>query len=71
MCNEKINALSINDVPKSKKPKVIRDCRVEPQIREQMSGSNLHVFTLKFLALKKIFFFYFFGVKYFVFIFFL
>ena len=26
----------------------------EPQIREQMSGPGLHVFTLKFLALKKI-----------------
>ena len=25
----------------------------EPQIREQMSGPDLHVFTLKFLALKK------------------
>ena len=24
-----------------------------PQIREQMSGPDLHVFTLKFLALKK------------------
>ena len=24
-----------------------------PQIREQMSGSDLHVFTLKFLALNK------------------
>ena len=29
VCNEKINTLSINDVPKAKKPKVIRDCRVE------------------------------------------
>ena len=28
----------------------------EPQIREQMSGPNLHVFTLKSLALKKCFF---------------
>ena len=26
------------------------------QIREQMSGPDLHVFTLKFLALKKMFF---------------
>ena len=26
--------------------------KAKPQIREQMSGSNLHVFTLKFLALK-------------------
>ena len=25
----------------------------EPQLREQMSGPNLHVFTVKFLALKK------------------
>ena len=25
----------------------------EPQIREQMSGPDPHVFTLKFLALKK------------------
>ena len=28
-----------------------------------MFGPNLHVFTLKFLALKKLFFFHFFGVK--------
>ena len=27
--------------------------RIQPQIREQMSGPDLHVFTLKFLALKK------------------
>ena len=27
-----------------------------PQIREQMSGPDIHVFTLKFLALKKQFF---------------
>jgi hypothetical protein len=27
---------------------------VAAQIREQMSGPDLHVFTLKFLALKKI-----------------
>ena len=27
-----------------------------PQIREQMSGPDLHVFTLKFLALKKLVF---------------
>ena len=27
-----------------------------PQIREQMSGPDLHVFTLKSLALKKLFF---------------
>ena len=27
--------------------------QVEAQIREQMSGPDLHVFTLKFLALKK------------------
>ena len=33
------------------------------QIREQMSGPDLHVFTLKFLALKKNSFFHFFGVK--------
>ena len=33
----------------------------EPQIREQMSGLDLHVFTLKFLALKKLVFFHFFG----------
>ena len=26
----------------------------KPQIREQMSGPDLHVFTLKFLALKKL-----------------
>ena len=29
---------------------------VPPQIREQMSGPDLHVFTLKFLALKNGFF---------------
>ena len=29
----------------------------DPQIREQMSGPNLHVFTLKFLALRKLGFF--------------
>ena len=34
----------------------------DTQIREQMSGPDLHVFTLKFLALKKQFF-HFFGVK--------
>jgi hypothetical protein len=28
----------------------------EPQLREQMSGPNLHVFTVKFLALKKVIF---------------
>ena len=28
----------------------------ESQIREQMSGPDLHVFTLKFLALKKLVF---------------
>ena len=28
---------------------------IRPQIREQMSGPDLHVFTLKFLALKKLF----------------
>jgi hypothetical protein len=28
----------------------------EAQIREQMSGPELHVFTLKFLALKVVFF---------------
>ena len=27
-----------------------------PQIREQISGPDLHVFTLKFLALKKLVF---------------
>ena len=26
---------------------------LNPQIRDQMSGPDLHVFTLKFLALKK------------------
>ena len=31
---------------------------MDPQIREQMSGPDLHVFTLKFLALKKLFFFF-------------
>ena len=35
---------------------------VAAQIREQISGPDLHVFTLKFLALKKCFF-YVFGVK--------
>ena len=30
--------------------------QVPPQIREQMSGPDLHVFTLKFLALKKLVF---------------
>ena len=35
------------------------------QIREQMSGPDLHVFTLKFLALKKPFFFTFSGSKFF------
>ena len=35
------------------------------QIREQMSGPDLHVFTLKFLGLK-ILFFHFFGVKIFL-----
>ena len=34
-----------------------------PQIREQMSGPDLHVFTLKFLALKKVFFSCFRGQK--------
>ena len=29
---------------------------MDPQIREQMSGPDLHVFTLKFLALKNCFF---------------
>ena len=28
---------------------------MEAQIREQMSGPDLHVFTLKFLALKNLF----------------
>ena len=28
----------------------------QAQIREQMSGTDLHVFTLKFLALKKLVF---------------
>ena len=35
------------------------------QIREQMSGPDLHVFTLKFLALKNPFF-HFFGVNFFL-----
>ena len=35
---------------------------MEPQIREQMSGPHLHVFTLKPLTLKKLIF-HFFGVK--------
>ena len=35
----------------------------QPQIREQMSGPDLHVFTLKFLALKKWFFSCFWGQK--------
>ena len=30
---------------------------LHPQIREQMSGPDLHVFTLNFLALKQLFFF--------------
>ena len=34
-----------------------------PQIREQMSGPDLHVFALKFLALKKPWIFHFFRVK--------
>ena len=33
-----------------------------PQIREQLSGPDLYVFTLKFLALKNLFF-HFLGVK--------
>ena len=33
-----------------------RKYSIYPQIREQMSGPDLHVFTLKFLALKKWFF---------------
>ena len=37
--------------------------QLPPQIREQMSGPDLHVFTLKFLALKNWGFFHFFGVK--------
>ena len=32
------------------------------QIREQMSGNDHHVLTLKSLALKTMFFFHFFGV---------
>ena len=36
---------------------------VDSQIREQMSGPDLHVFTLKFLALKKGFFSCFLGQK--------
>ena len=35
---------------------------MEPQVREQMSGPHLHVFTLKPLTLKKLIF-HFFGVK--------
>ena len=31
-------------------------CRWNAQIREQMSGPDLHTFTLKSLALKKLFF---------------
>ena len=34
-----------------------------PQIREDMSGPDLHVFTLEFLVLKKLVFFHFLGVK--------
>ena len=34
--------------------KFLAICRT--QIREQMSGPDLHVFTLKFLALKKLVF---------------
>ena len=34
----------------------IREAYMEAQIREQMSGPDLHVFTLKFLALKKLVF---------------
>ena len=36
---------------------------VDSQIREQMSGPDLHVFTLKFLTLKKVVFFMFSGSK--------
>ena len=35
---------------------VIYEVRAQPQIRGQMSGPDLHVFTLKFLALKKLVF---------------
>ena len=40
-----INTVSQFKVKQSKK-------RIIPQIREQMSGPDLHVVTLKFLALK-------------------
>ena len=43
--------------------KIITVIRSESQIREQMSGPDLHVFTLKFLALKKVFFSCFRGQK--------
>ena len=36
---------------------------LHPQIREQMSGPDLHVFTLNFLALKQLFFSLFCGQK--------
>ena len=40
----------------------LKSLRFKAQIRERMSGPDLHVFTLKFLALKKCFF-HVFGVK--------
>jgi hypothetical protein len=33
---------------------IVPTARLNTQIREQMSGPDLHVFTLKFLALKKL-----------------
>jgi hypothetical protein len=32
---------------------IVKKDSLYPQIREQMSGPDLHVFTFKFLALKK------------------
>ena len=39
---------------------------IKTQIREQMSGLDLYVFTLKFLALKKLFFSLVWGKNFFV-----
>ena len=43
----------------------LKSLRFKAQIRERMSGPDLHVFTLKFLALKKVVFFTFLGQFYF------
>ena len=40
----------------------VKNAGAASQTREQMSGADLHVFTVKFLALKKCFF-HVFGVK--------